>query len=545
MTRTEILQAAVAAARRKAIDPVLVAAVIEQESSFDPRAYREEPHIRDASRGLMQLLYGTATWKGGYSGPPDGLYDVETNLACGCEFLRYLLHRYAGDTRAALAAYNAGPGNVDAHGWTVVRGYVESVLGRMERLRPEVEAAVGAAPAGPPQPYRGFPLEVPYVTQLEPDGSGYNNCGPACVTMGLAYNTIASGTREVMHVVAEEIRGRPWNVRTYTNFAQMKAAAERHDIPHHQLSTWQQVYGALDSGQPVLILVDNQPLEPRQYPRSWEWNAHHFIALTGYTDTDFYVGDPLCVYPPRGPGRYTRSSVRAGVAAVGGVQALAIDNPIRRAAWAAAMASEDGLLIRIGDAELKAYLEQLGQGVNLETAIAKRACLAYRRGETRGPASSGEYSAITQDGRQVIRQNFSAGIAEYDPATGEVVWVEVVLHPETLPRTEAQPDAPEATDEDRGDDVKLDPISDADLKAYLEQLGQGVNMESAIIKRACLAYRLGETRGPAVSDEYPAVAPDGRNVVRQNFSAGIAEYDPATGAVSWVEVVLHPEAVSR
>lgn len=87
-------------------------------------------------------------------------------------------------------------------------------------------------------------------------------------------------------------------------------------------------------------------------------------------------------------------------------------------------------------------------------------------------------------------------------------------------------------------------ISDEELKRYLEQLGQGINMESAIIKRACLAYRRGETRGPAVSDEYPARAPDGRDVVRQRFTAGIAEYDPATGEVSWVELVAHPESVT-
>ena len=84
-------------------------------------------------------------------------------------------------------------------------------------------------------------------------------------------------------------------------------------------------------------------------------------------------------------------------------------------------------------------------------------------------------------------------------------------------------------------------VDDAALKAYLEQLGTPVNMASALVQRACLAYRRGESRGPAVSGEYPATAPDGRAVVRQRFSAGVAEYDPATGQVAWVELVLHPE----
>jgi hypothetical protein len=127
--------------------------------------------------------------------------------------------------------------------------------------------------------------------------------------------------------------------------------------------------------------------------------------------------------------------VEAGVARVGGVQALAIDQPppeLPDASGQPAPPGRDEMLIRISDADLKAYFEQLGQPVNMETAIMKRAALAYRRGETRGPALSDEYAAVAPDGRAVIRQDFSAGIAEYDPTIGEVVWVETVLHPEAI-----------------------------------------------------------------------------------------------------------------
>ncbi len=437
MTRQAILQAAVAAARAHGVDPVLVAGIIQQESSFDRLAFRAEPHINDASRGLMQLLYGTARWMG-YRGEPDGLYDVATNLEYGCSFLRYLLHRYRGDVRRALAAYNAGPGNVDARGWECARAYVESVLRHADALRAEVEAPA-VLPASVEAPgkrrrYHAFPLEVPYVSQLEPDGKGYNNCGPACITMGLAYHGLVAGTREDMHRVAEAIRGGPWHLGTYTNFAQMRAAARRYGIPHCQLSRWEAVYDALDQGQPVMILLDNAVLEPRQYPRGPAFDAHHFVVLLGYTDTTFYVADPLSVYT-HGPVQYTRASVEAGVARVGGVQALAIDQPppeLPDASGQPAPPGRDEMLIRISDADLKAYFEQLGQPVNMETAIMKRAALAYRRGETRGPALSDEYAAVAPDGRAVIRQDFSAGIAEYDPTIGEVVWVETVLHPEAI-----------------------------------------------------------------------------------------------------------------
>lgn len=42
------------------VDPALVAAIVEQESTWNPNAYRYEPLINDASYGLMQTLYGTA-----------------------------------------------------------------------------------------------------------------------------------------------------------------------------------------------------------------------------------------------------------------------------------------------------------------------------------------------------------------------------------------------------------------------------------------------------------------------------------------------------
>lgn len=85
------------------------------------------------------------------------------------------------------------------------------------------------------------------------------------------------------------------------------------------------------------------------------------------------------------------------------------------------------------------------------------------------------------------------------------------------------------------------PATDDEIKTYLEQLGTGINPATAIFARAALSYRRGETRGPAISDEYSAQAPDGRAVVHQKFTAGIGEYDPTTGQATWVEAILHPE----
>ncbi len=126
-----------------------------------------------------------------------------------------------------------------------------------------------------------------------------------------------------------------------------------------------------------------------------------------------------------------------------------------------------------------------------------------------------------------------------DPA----VWLTTYVDLDAVPRVDVVPRA-DARPRLEEDDVPLAKISDEDLKRYLEMLGTPVNPASAIVKRAMLAYRRGETRGPAVSDEYKATTADGRQVVRQRFSAGIAEYDPASGEVNWVELVLHPDAIN-
>jgi soluble lytic murein transglycosylase len=98
-------------ARNYDLDAALLAAVIYQESKFDPRARSEAGAI-----GLMQLrpetAKGIAVRTGGSAFRVDDLYDPEINVRYGSWYLRHLLRKY-GDERLALAAYNAGQANVD------------------------------------------------------------------------------------------------------------------------------------------------------------------------------------------------------------------------------------------------------------------------------------------------------------------------------------------------------------------------------------------------------------------------------------------------
>lgn len=88
----------------------LVYAVIKTESGFDRRA-----SSRAQARGLMQLTDETFRWMAEEYPPENGggdVFDVNDNIHCGCALLRRLLDHY-GDLKVALAAYNAGIGNVD------------------------------------------------------------------------------------------------------------------------------------------------------------------------------------------------------------------------------------------------------------------------------------------------------------------------------------------------------------------------------------------------------------------------------------------------
>jgi len=119
----------VAAAREDGLDPALVAALILQESSYDPAALS-----RAGARGLMQVMPATGRTIARAKGVRfrrTALHDPETSIDFGTHYLRQMSARYDGDVEKVLAAYNAGPHRVDA--WTAARGpqtaeeFIESI----------------------------------------------------------------------------------------------------------------------------------------------------------------------------------------------------------------------------------------------------------------------------------------------------------------------------------------------------------------------------------------------------------------------------------
>jgi soluble lytic murein transglycosylase len=120
---------------RNGVDPLLVVALMRQESMFDPEARSSAD-----ARGLMQLLPTTAARVAAARGQPvrdEDLAEPETNIALGVAYFDSLLQRYAGDPIKALAAYNAGEDAVarwDARfGTRAPDEFVESITYRETR----------------------------------------------------------------------------------------------------------------------------------------------------------------------------------------------------------------------------------------------------------------------------------------------------------------------------------------------------------------------------------------------------------------------------
>jgi hypothetical protein len=125
-------------AQRNNLAPELVAAVIESESDF-------RAHLVSGknAQGLMQIVPETGRLLG-----CENPFNPTQNIAAGTKYLRYLMDRF-GNERTALAAYNAGEGNVERFGgippFQETTDYVQRVAYRTKSYRQRINNRYVAA----------------------------------------------------------------------------------------------------------------------------------------------------------------------------------------------------------------------------------------------------------------------------------------------------------------------------------------------------------------------------------------------------------------
>ena len=116
--------------RRNSVDPLLLYAIMHQESTFMPRAMSNK-----GARGLMQLMPGTAVRFGVTS-----IWDPKQNIEGGTRYMRFLLDTFDGNVQLALAGYNAGEGAVMKYGFRIppyneTQEYVRRISRRYDLIR--------------------------------------------------------------------------------------------------------------------------------------------------------------------------------------------------------------------------------------------------------------------------------------------------------------------------------------------------------------------------------------------------------------------------
>jgi hypothetical protein len=233
----DLRQAAIDAANRNGIDPNLFLRLVQQESGFNPNALS-----RKGAMGPAQLMPATAGELG--VDPRDPLQ----NLDGGARYLRQQLDAFNGDTRLALAAYNAGAGNVRKHGgvppFRETQNYVRAILGGDGGSTMMMGSRGAGAMGGMPQEEEGPTGLLSLITDPE-----------RRARLGMAFAGMALRPNQAVMSLGEEKIKKAEDTRLKNRTAQWLASRGRDDLAQAMMT------GALDPKTAVTTAVqaDSDP----------------------------------------------------------------------------------------------------------------------------------------------------------------------------------------------------------------------------------------------------------------------------------------------
>ena len=158
------------AAAQNGLDPCLILSVMRAESGFN----RSAVSVKGAS-GLMQLMPETAARFG-----VKNIFDPEENVMAGARYLRWLLDRFKGDVRLALAGYNAGEGAVELYGLRIppfleTQNYVRTIYTRYSGIHlgpPSAAAPTATVTAAIGDPKEKIPTYNQVIRLTSSNGAG-------------------------------------------------------------------------------------------------------------------------------------------------------------------------------------------------------------------------------------------------------------------------------------------------------------------------------------------------------------------------------------